>query len=238
LEGEKIEELEFALEGLQELLNIRSTQVIEAFDISGLSGTNVVGGMVQFVYGKPSRSNYRKYNIPVLENNNDDTAYLKHVISRRYTRLKQEQSPLPDLILVDGGKGQVKAVRTSLKELQLNIPVAGMVKNEKHETRSLVSSNGRELILDLKPETFRLIQRIQDEVHRFAITFHRQQRLKNMISSELDGIPGVGPKRKRLLLRHFQSLEGIKNASVDELIKIGLPLGTANEIFNFFRNSK
>lgn len=238
LESEKTEEVIRAIEGLKELLNIPSASVIEAFDISGLSGTNVVGGMVQFIQGKPARSNYRKYNIPVLENNNDDTAYLKHVVSRRYTRLKEEQSTLPNLILVDGGKGQVKAVRASLQELQLSIPVAGMVKNEKHETRSLVAGNGKEILLDIKPETFRFIQRIQEEVHRFAITFHRQQRLKKMISSELDGIEGIGPKRKRLLLQHFQSLEGIKNASVEELTKIGLPNMTANEVYNFFRQSK
>lgn len=235
LEGEKTEESIRALDGLKELLNIPSAYTIEAFDISGLSGTNVVGGMVQFIQGKPSRSNYRKFNIPVLENNNDDTAYLKHVIFRRYSRLKQEQSPLPNLILVDGGKGQVKAVRTSLQELQLAIHVAGMVKNEKHETRSLISANGKEFLLDIKPETFRFIQRVQEEVHRFAITFHRQQRQKNMISSELDGIEGIGPKRKRLLLRHFQSLEGIKYASIEELTKIGLPSGTAKEVFDFFR---
>ncbi len=237
LEGEKTEESVLALEGLVELLNIPSASVIEAFDISGLSGTNVVGGMVQFIQGKPSRSNYRKFNIPVLENNNDDTAYLKHVIFRRYNRLKQEQSTLPNLILVDGGKGQVKAVRASLQELHLTIPVAGMVKNEKHETRSLINAKGKELLLDIKPETFRFIQRVQEEVHRFAITFHRQQRQKNMISSELDGIEGIGPKRKRLLLRHFQSIDGIKNASVEELTKIGLPSVTAKEVFNFFRQS-
>ena len=238
LESQKSDELGRALEGLRELLKIPSTHIIEAFDISGLSGTNVVGGMVQFIQGKPYRSNYRKYNISVLENNNDDTAYLKHVIFRRYTRLKEEQSTLPDLILVDGGKGQVRAVRSSLKEMGLGIPVAGMVKNEKHETRSLVGSDGREILLHQNTQTFRFIHRIQEEVHRFAITFHRQQRLKSMISSELDGIPGIGPKRKRLLLLHFKSLEAIRDASVVELIKSGLPTRTANEVFFFFQQSK
>ncbi len=237
LEGEKTEESMRALEGLKELLNIPSAYIIEAFDISGLSGTNVVGGMVQFIQGKPSRSNYRKFNIPILENNNDDTAYLKHVVFRRYNRLKLEKSTLPNLILVDGGKGQVKAVRASLQELQLNIPVAGMVKNENHETRSLLGANGKEFLLDMKPETFRFIQRVQEEVHRFAITFHRQQRQKNMISSELDGIEGIGPKRKRLLLRHFQSIEGIKNASIEDLAKVGLPSETAKKVYDFFRQS-
>ena len=238
LEGVKGEELRRALEGLQALLQLSNTHLIEAFDISGLSGTNVVGGMVQFIQGQPHRSNYRKYNIKTLERNNDDTAYLKHVITRRYTRLQEERSSLPDLILVDGGKGQVMAALASLKELNLHIPVAGMVKNEKHETRSLVGSDGQEILLHHNTQTFRLIQRIQAEVHRFAITFHRQQRMKSMISSELDGIPGIGPKRKRLLLQQFGSLEGIRNASVEELISIGLPAHTANEVFYFFRDSK
>jgi excinuclease ABC subunit C len=194
--------------------------------------------MIQFKEGRPCRSNYRKYNILPLENNNDDTAYLKHVIFRRYSRLLSENAPFPDLILVDGGKGQVKAALSSLQELAVFIPVAGMVKNDKHETRSLIDSTGLEVSLNSFPEVFRLIQRIQDEVHRFAITFHRQQRIKSMTSSELDGIPGIGSKRKRLLFRTFQSLEGIKNASVTDLRDAGLPLKTAEEVFDYFRNSK
>lgn len=235
LESEKNEELKRSLGGLAEILNIFQIQVIEAFDISNLSGTNVVGGMVQFKDGKPFRSNYRKYNIAPLENNNDDTAYLKHVIYRRYSRLLKEESPLPDLVLVDGGKGQVKAARTCLEELGIRIPIAGMIKNEHHETRSLINQASKELSLTSKPEVFRLIQQIQEEVHRFAITFHRQQRNKNMISSELDGIPGIGVKRKRLLLRSFQSIERIKSASIEELIRSGLPSKVAQEVFDYFR---
>ena len=238
LEDEKNQEINHALQGLRNLLGITSVEVIEAFDISGLAGTNVVGGMVQFIQGKPARTNYRKYNIPVLEDNNDDTAYLQNVITRRYSRLQKEQAPMPDLILVDGGKGQINAVRSVLKELNLRIPVAGMVKNEKHETRSLIRADGHELSLEQIPQTYYLVHRIQDEVHRFAITFHRQKRAKSMISSELDGIPGVGPKRKRLLLQHFKSLEAIKEAAVEELTKAGLPAQSAVEVFNFFRESK
>ena len=238
LENEKHQEINHALQGLRDLLNVPDVDVIEAFDISSLAGTNAVGGMVQFIQGKPSRANYRKYNIPVLKDNNDDTACLQHVVARRYRRLRQEQTPLPDLILVDGGKGQVNAVRTILKELDLKIEVAGMVKNDKHETRSLIRADGWELSLEQYPQTYYLIHRIQDEVHRFAITFHRQKRAKSMISSELDGIPGVGPKRKRLLLQHFQSLEAIKGASVEELTKVGLPAKTAGEIHHFFHKPK
>jgi excinuclease ABC subunit C len=235
LESEKVEEIKRALTGLAEVLKIPQVQTIEAFDVSNLSGTNVVGGMIQFQDGKPSRTNYRKFNIQSMANINDDTAYLKQIIYRRYSRLLKENAPLPDLILVDGGKGQVKAALKSLKELQVKIPVAGMVKNDRHETRSLINQVGQELSLNSRPEVFRLIQQIQEEVHRFAITFHRQQRIKNMISSELDGISGIGVKRKILLLRHFKSLENIKSASVEELINSGLPSKIAQEVYNHFR---
>jgi len=234
LETDKNEEITKALSELAQMLNIPQVQVIEAFDISQLGGTNVVGGMIQFQDGKPCRSNYRKFNISPEEQINDDTAYLKHVVFRRYRRLLDEATPLPDLILVDGGKGQVNAALAALKELDLTIPVAGMVKNERHETRSLISSAGLELHLKGKPQVFHLIQRIQEEVHRFAITFHRQQRIRSMISSELDGIPGIGVKRKRLLLQYFKSMEAIKQATVEELKKSGLPSKTAQTVFDYF----
>jgi excinuclease ABC subunit C len=235
LENQKNEEINRTLAALTEALRIPEAKTIEAFDISGLSGTNVVGGMVQFSEGRPCRSNYRKYNILPLENNNDDTAYLKHVIYRRYSRLLREQAVLPDLILVDGGRGQVKAALAVLRELGQSIPVAGMVKNDRHETRSLIDSTGTEIAIHSQPELFHFIERIQDEVHRFAITFHRQQRIRKMTSSELDGIPGIGPKRKRQLFRAFPSLEDIKNATLEELIKAGLPQNAAREIYNHFR---
>ncbi|NLI91801.1 MAG: excinuclease ABC subunit UvrC [Peptococcaceae bacterium] len=236
LENVKSEELNRTLDSLTKVLRIPEANVIEAFDISGLSGTNVVGGMIQFVDGKPCRSNYRKYNILPLTNNNDDTAYLKHVVFRRYSRLIKEGAQLPDLILVDGGKGQVKAALSVLRELGESIPVAGMVKDDRHETRSLIDSTGKEISLGSVPEVFHFIQRIQDEVHRFAITFHRQQRIKKMTSSELDGIPGIGPKRKRQLFRTFLSIEGIKSASVEELKNSGLTLPIAQEVYKFFHN--
>lgn len=236
LESERNEEIIRTLESLAEVLKITQAELIEAFDISSLSGTNVVGGMIQFKAGKPSRSNYRKFNIHPLENINDDTAYLKQVIFRRYSRLLKEGIPLPDLILVDGGKGQIKAALASLKELGISIPVAGMVKNERHETRSLMNNSYQELNLKTRPEVFRLIQQIQEEVHRFAITFHRQQRVRSMISSELDGIPGIGAKRKRLLFQFFESFEKIKSASLKELENSGMPANTAQKLYDYFRN--
>ncbi|MCM1564417.1 MAG: excinuclease ABC subunit UvrC [Dehalobacter sp.] len=237
LEKDKNEEIRKTMAGLCELLGIAQADTIEAFDISGLFGSNIVGGMVQFKAGKPFRANYRKFNIAPLANNNDDTAYLKHIIGRRYSRLQREESAMPDLILVDGGKGQVKAALDALKELRLTIPVAGMVKNDRHETRSLINQAGRELSIDTRVEVFYLIQRIQDEVHRFAITFHRQQRIKNMTASELDGIPGIGPKRKRMLLRAFDSLDAIKNAAPEEFIKSGLSAVAAQEVYNHFHHT-
>lgn len=236
LENARAEETANALNGLGSILDIPVPYTIEAFDISSLAGTYVVGGMVQFSNGKPVRANYRKFNIiPFEDQNKDDTAYLKQVILRRYKRLLKENAALPDLILVDGGKGQVKAAVEALEELKLEIPVAGMVKNERHQTRSLINQNGYEVSLNSKTEAFHLIQQIQEEVHRFAITFHRQQRLKIITASELDNIPGIGPKRKRKLLQTFQSLERIKNACKEELIECGLPRNVANELYNYFR---
>lgn len=233
LEREQNKEISDLLSGLSETLHIPRAETIEAFDISSLSGTNIVAGMIQFQAGKPCRSNYRKFNIEPLPGNNDDTAYMQHIIWRRYSRLQREAQPLPDLILVDGGNEHVKAAQTALKKLSLNIPVAGMVKNERHETRSLINQKGLEL--DLSPNLFHFIQRIQDEVHRFAITFHRQQRSKKMIYSELDDVPGVGAKRRRLLLQTFHSLDNIKKASLEDLKKSGLPANIAREIYEFLR---
>jgi len=238
LESIKSEALHQTLVNLAEVLRIPEAQVIEAFDISGLSGTNVVGGMIQFKHGIPCRSNYRKYNILPTENINDDTAYLKHVVFRRYARLINEGAPLPDLILVDGGKGQVNAALSSISELGIRIPVAGMVKDDRHETRSLIDSTGQEISLRSFPQVFRLIQRIQDEVHRFAISFHRQQRTKKMTSSDLDTIPGIGTKRKRQLFRTFQSIEAIKTASIEELKASGLPLKISQEVFDYFHQEE
>lgn len=239
LENEKNRKDRDSLDSLADLLGISQLKTIEAFDISNLYGTNVVGGMIKLIDGKPSRSEYRKFNILSTENRKDDTNYLKEVIARRYSRLIREGSPpFPDLILVDGGRLQVKAVVKVLTELGLTIPVAGMVKDDRHQTRGLIRQDGSEVSLDAFPEAYRLLYLIQEEVHRFAITFHRQRRSKNMISSELDHIPGIGPKRRRLLLTTFQTLDNIKKASVSELVKAGLPSGVAQNVYDFFQENK
>ena len=227
-------ETQLALTTLGEILGIPVPSRIEAFDISNTSGTQTVAGMVQFMEGKPQRRGYRKYKILPMETS-DDTAAMGQVIMRRYNRLVSEKSPLPDLILVDGGKGQIKAALKVLQGLNLTIPVAGMVKNDRHQTHGLLDSNGNAVPLSKNHSAFHLLTRIQDEVHRFAITFHRQQRAKNMTLSALDNIPGIGPKRKQSLLRHFPSLDDIQQAGINELKAAGLPLNAATLIYDYFR---
>ncbi|AET68896.1 excinuclease ABC, C subunit [Desulfosporosinus orientis DSM 765] len=234
LEINQQSEISQALTTLGELLIIPVPKRIEAFDISNIAGTHTVAGMVQFIEGKPQRKGYRKFKIQPMEVS-DDTASMRQVIMRRYSRLLSEKENLPDLILVDGGKGQVTAALKALQELDLTIPVAGMVKNDRHQTHGLIDSSGAMLPLSKSHPTFFLLGRIQDEVHRFAITFHRQQRAKNMTLSTLDNITGVGPKRKQQLLRHFSSLDDIQHASMEELQAAGVPQNTAKNIYAHFR---
>lgn len=236
LEINQQSEISQALSTLGELLKIPAPGRIEAFDISNIAGTHTVAGMVQFSEGKPERQGYRKFKIQPMETA-DDTAAMGQVILRRYTRLLAEGERLPDLILVDGGKGQVTAALKALRELNLTIPVAGMVKNDRHQTHGLINKLGVLLPLNKSHPTFLLLGRIQDEVHRFAITFHRQQRAKNMTLSALDNITGIGPKRKQQLLRHFSSLDDIQQASIEELQSAGIPLNTAQTIYTHFRET-
>lgn len=236
LEINQQSEISQALSTLGELLKIPAPGRIEAFDISNIAGTHTVAGMVQFSEGKPERHGYRKFKIQPMETA-DDTAAMGQVILRRYTRLLAEGERLPDLILVDGGKGQVTAALKALRELNLTIPVAGMVKNDRHQTHGLINKLGVLLPLNKSHPTFLLLGRIQDEVHRFAITFHRQQRAKNMTLSALDNITGIGPKRKQQLLRHFSSLDDIQQASIEELQSAGIPLNTAQTIYTHFRET-
>lgn len=236
LEINQQSEISQALTTLGELLGIPAPGRIEAFDISNIAGTHTVAGMVQFSEGKPARQGYRKFKIQPMEVM-DDTAAMGQVILRQYTRLLTEGERLPDLILVDGGKGQVTAALKALRELNLTIPVAGMVKNDRHQTHGLINKQGTLLPLSKNHPTFFLLGRIQDEVHRFAITFHRQQRAKNMTLSALDTITGIGPKRKQQLLRHFSSLDDIQQASIEELQAAGLPLNTAQTIYTHFRQT-
>ncbi len=233
LEIRQQSETQLALTTLGELLSIPPPSRIEAFDISNTSGSHNVAGMVQFIEGKPQRKGYRKYKIQPMETS-DDTAAIGQVVLRRYTRLVSENGPLPSLILVDGGKGQINAASKALQELKLTIPVAGMVKDDRHQTHGLLDQSGNQVALPKSHPTFYLLGRIQNEVHRFAITFHRQQRAQSMTLSALDGIPGIGPKRKQLLLRHFSSLDDIQRASIEELQEAGLPQSAATVVYQYF----
>jgi excinuclease ABC subunit C len=236
IEARELEESSNSLKELGMALDIPSPRVIESFDISNTAGTHIVAGMIQFLDGKPNRSNYRKFKIQPMPNM-DDTASIYQAVERRYTRLISENLPLPNLILVDGGKGQINAAKSALRAINLSLPVAGMVKNDKHQTAGLINENGKSIFFERSSPTFRLLERIQNEVHRFAITFHRQQRAKSMILSELDGIPGVGPKRRQQLLRKFKSVEAIRNASKDELQQAGLPTPTAEIVYQHFHKN-
>jgi len=234
LEVRQQSETQDALATLGELLKIPIPSRIEAFDISNTGGTHTVAGMVQFIEGKPQRKGYRKYKIQPMETS-DDTAAMGQVVLRRYGRLVSENSPLPNLILVDGGKGQINAALKALKELNLTIPIAGMVKNDRHQTHGLLDQSGNLVALPKNHPTFYLLGRVQNEVHRFAITFHRQQRAKSMTLSALDNIAGIGPKRKQQLLRYFSTFEDIQSASISELQAAGLPQNVAAMIYEHFR---
>ncbi len=220
-----------AVEKLGKIMGIYTPYRIEAFDNSNIQGTSPVSAMVVFTNGRPDKKEYRKYKIKTVEGP-DDYESMREVIRRRYTRVLKEGSPLPDLIIVDGGKGQIEAAKDILQnELNLDIPVAGLVKDEKHRTANLLYGDPPETVpLERRSPEFYLLQRIQDEVHRFAITFHRQVRGKSMFQSVLDQIPGVGEKRKRLLIRHFGSVKKMKEAKQEDFVKIGIPAKVAEAI--------
>ncbi|WP_026684044.1 excinuclease ABC subunit UvrC [Heyndrickxia coagulans] len=213
-----------AVENLGEKLGIYTPHRIEAFDNSNIQGTNPVSAMVVFVDGKPAKKEYRKYKIKTVEGP-DDYESMREVIRRRYIRALRENLPLPDLIIIDGGKGQIDAARDVLEnELGLEIPLGGLAKDEKHNTSQLLFGNPLEVVpLGRNSQEFYLLQRIQDEVHRFAITFHRELRGKSAFQSALDDIPGIGPKRKKQLLRHFGSLKKMKQAKLEEFVEAGIP---------------
>lgn len=225
-----------AVENLGKQLGIYTPHRIEAFDNSNIQGTNPVSALVVFIDGKPVKKEYRKYKIKTVQGP-DDYESMREVVRRRYSRVLKESLPLPDLIIIDGGKGHVEAVRDILEnELGLDIPLAGLVKDEKHRTSELMIGNPLEIVpLDRQSQEFYLLQRIQDEVHRFAITFHRQLRGKNAIHSQLDDISGVGEKRRKQLLKSFGSLKKIKEASIEELVQAGMPEKVAEAIFQKFQ---
>ncbi|MCI2037090.1 MAG: excinuclease ABC subunit UvrC [Lactobacillus sp.] len=215
-------------------LGLAPGHVIEAFDHSHIQGTSPVSAMVQFVDGRPEKTNYRKYKLAEAENEHsaDEVANTYEVIRRRYSRLLKEHAAMPDLILMDGGEIQMNAVKDVLEnELNLAIPVAGMVKNDKHKTaRLLYGDFDAPIDLDPKSQGFYLLERIQEEVHRFAITFHRQLRNKNSLASRLETIQGVGPKTRSKLLRKFKTMNGIKAASMEDLQAAGVSKAVAQAI--------
>ena len=204
----------------QELHLDRLPMQIECFDNSNIQGSDPVAGCVVFVKGKPSKKDYRKYNIKTVEGP-DDYASMKEVVNRRYQRAIEEKAPLPDLLITDGGKGQMSAVKEVIDELGLNIPIAGLAKDGKHRTSELLYGYPPQTI-GLKQNTplFRLLTQIQDEVHRFAITFHRDKRSKRQIASALDEIKGIGEKTKSALLKEFKSVKRIREASAEELAAV------------------
>lgn len=206
---------------VQEALGLEKLPVvIECFDNSNTQGNDAVAACVVFRKLKPSKKDYRKYNIKTVVGP-DDYASMREVTERRYTRIVEEGGELPSLIFADGGKGQVEAIRSITRDkLGLDIPVLGLVKNSKHKTSEVITANGEVIGLKQGTMLFRLLSQIQDEVHRFAITFHRDKRSKRQISSELDNIKGIGEKTKQQLLSHFKSVKRIKEASVEELVAV------------------
>lgn len=213
---------------------------IESYDISHISGTDSVASMVVFENGRSAKKEYRRFKIKTVEGAND-TASLREVLYRRFTHEKREKdgkfSNLPDLILLDGGKGQLSAVKSLFKEMDIDIPVFGMVKDEKHRTRALLIEDG-EVYLNPVSAVFNMITNIQDEVHRFAIEYHRSLHRKNTIESELEKIPGIGKQKRIALLKYFKSIGKIKTASVDELVKVkGISLKNADDIRTYFNST-
>lgn len=220
-----------AVEQLGEAMGIDTPYRMEAFDNSNIQGTDPVAAMVTFVDGKPWKKGYRKYKVRDVKGP-DDYASMREVVRRRYIRLLKDEAALPDLILIDGGKGQLSAAVSVIEdELGLNIPVAGLAKDEKHRTSELLM--GEEAVrvpLERHSSAFYLLQRVQDEVHRFAITFHRQTRGKTMFSSLLDDINGIGQKRKQMLLKHFGSVKKMKEASFEDFKQLSLPDDVITEL--------
>lgn len=226
-----MEKTQGAIENLGKLLQIPTPVRIESFDNSNIMGTSPVSAMVVFVNGKPSKKDYRKYKIKTVVGP-DDYASMREVIRRRYSRVMRDGLTPPDLIVIDGGQGQVNVAKQVIQdELGLDIPIAGLQKNDKHQTHELLFGDPLQVMeLSRTSQEFFLLQRIQDEVHRFAITFHRQLRSKNSFSSQLDGIEGLGPKRKQLLMKHFKSLTKIKEATIDEIVTVGIPRAVAEAV--------
>lgn len=234
-----------AVKELEKILGLKGIIRMEAYDISNTNGFDSVGSMVVYEHGKPKRNDYRKFKIKTVQGP-DDYASMNEVLTRRFghgLREQQEESEtggfriFPDLIMMDGGRGQVNIALEVLEKLHLHIPVCGMVKDDNHRTRGLYFNN-TELPIDRNSECFRLITRIQDEAHRFAITFHRQLRSKGQVHSVLDDIPGVGPARRKDLMRCFENIDAIRNATVEELKELpSMNEKSAQEVYKFFHQN-
>lgn len=241
-----------AMNQVAQWLGLENVRRMEAFDISNISGYESVGSMVVFENGRPKRSDYRKFRIKTVTGPND-YASMKEVLTRRFTHGMEEQKQLknqgvekefgsftrfPDLLMMDGGKGQVNIALEVMEQLGLSIPVCGMVKDDSHRTRGLYYQNV-EIPIDRHSEGFRLITRIQDEAHRFAIEYHRSLRSKSQVRSILDEIPGIGDTRRKALMRSFQSLDAVREASVEELCQVpGMNRAAAESVYQFFRRKE
>ena len=231
----KEERVSAKLSILGKMLSMEPPKRIESFDISNISGTDIVASMVVFQDGKPRKSDYKRFKVEGLENQ-DDYASMHQVVSRRFVHYLSgdkgfEESP--DLLLIDGGVTHANTALEALRALGLTIPIFGMVKDDRHRTRALVTPDGREIRIDNQQAVFALIGNIQEETHRFAITYHRQLRSKRLRYSELDTIPGIGPKRKQELLKTFKSLTAISQASLTELER-HLPKDAAMAVYQHF----
>ena len=223
---------------LGKMLKIPAPKRIESFDISNISGTDIVASMVVFQDGKPKKSAYKRFSIRDITQQ-DDYASMRQVIARRFVHLVDGDTDFgvkPDLLLIDGGIEHAQVALGVLQDLSVHVPVFGMVKDDRHRTRSLVTPDGKEIAIDSQQSVFSFIGTIQEETHRFAITYHRQLRSKRLQYSELDRIPGIGPKRKATLLKTFKSLSSIKDASLDALLRV-LPADAANSVYEHFHNT-
>lgn len=241
-----------AVKEIANILGLEHIERMEAFDISNINGFENVGSMIVFEKGKPKPSDYRKFRIKTVSGP-DDYACMREVLTRRFLHGLEESRELeekdldmeygsftkfPDLLMMDGGRGQVNIALSVLEELRINIPVCGMVKDDNHRTRGLYFNNV-ELPIDTRSEGFKLITRVQDEAHRFAIEYHRSLRSKGQVKSVLDDIPGVGPTRRKALMRHFKSIDEIKSASVEQLLELPeINRKAAEDIYGFFHNDK
>lgn len=224
---------------LGKMLAMEPPKRIESFDISNISGTDIVASMVVFVDGKPRKSDYKRFKLEGLSNQ-DDYASMHQVVKRRFAHYQAGDKGFevaPDLLLIDGGVNHAKVAVAALNELSLRFPVFGMVKDDRHRTRALVTPEGKEIRIDNNQAAFALIGNIQEETHRFAITYHRQLRSKRLRYSELDGIAGIGPKRKQELLRQFKSISAISQATLPELERL-LPKDAAAAVFHHFRDKE